>query len=85
MTPGRIFLTVEGNDVIAKYNPTPSVELTHIICNLSTLDGLIEYCATNWGIGFDDVIVLCSSSLDFPTDYTSDRDTIALCNQIRGV
>lgn len=32
----------------------------------------------------DDDIVLCSSSMDFPEEYTQNKQTIALARQIRG-
>lgn len=31
----------------------------------------------------DELTVMCSSSVDFPEDYTSDADVIALCHAIK--
>jgi hypothetical protein len=40
--------------------------------------------ARQYNLDIEDFTILCSSSLDFPEDYTRNKDTIALCNLIRG-
>ena len=32
----------------------------------------------------DPPVVMCSSSLDFPKEYTSDPEVIRMCDQLRG-
>jgi len=43
---------------------------------ITSLDQLAEHCP--------DGHLLCSSSIDFPHDYTSDPDVLAICNALRG-
>lgn len=73
---GPIYLSVRDDRVVADLDSTKrGTKTVPLRDERHLLDLLIER-------GEDSV--LCSSSLDFPEEYTKNADTIALCNKIRG-
>ena len=52
-----------------------------------SVDEICQFIAEeldNRNLATEDYMVMCSSTLDWPEDETSNRKTIELCNQIRG-
>ena len=76
----KLYLTCESDGVYAEHNDERRLikseneiaEFAHEIC--VTNDGNPDEC---------DLIVLCSSSLDFPEEYTDKKEVIELCRKIR--
>ena len=72
----RIYLTVTGDGrLMAEYGRGENVERTREIPDLDALRALLDECG--------ETHVACSSSLDFPEEYTDDPAVVALCNAIR--
>ena len=51
--------------------------------SIEDYNALVHGCATMWGVPVCEVAIVCSSTIDFPEEYTSDPDTIALCRSLR--
>jgi len=49
----------------------------------SDLHALVQERAAIWNVTTEDVTVLCSSTVDFPEEYTKDATTIALCRSLK--
>lgn len=52
--------------------------------SLEELNTTLEKVMAEAGLNANDAVVMCSSSLDWPEDYTADPVVIALCDKIRG-
>lgn len=71
----RAFLTVQGNAIIATPFGDPANQYRQRITGKTELDDfVIEY-------GIDSF--MCSSSVDFPEEYTENKEVIELCGLIR--
>lgn len=73
------FLTVERNKLVVKYPADSGGEITRVVH--STTDW-IDFCRSRKDV--DDkagrkFLICASSTVHFPEDYTSNKDTIALC------
>ncbi len=72
-----IFLTVEEDAI--QVSQLDSKELLGYAKTHAELVALLDHFKINKNTTF-----ICSSSLDFPKDYTNDGEVITLCNTIRG-
>ncbi len=69
------FLTIENNRIEATLNENGNKILVPLYTIADYRKMIREY---------DLYMVQCSSSLDFPEEYTDNENTINLCDQIRG-
>jgi hypothetical protein len=80
--PTYHYLSVEADAVVARSKPLGAPPLAWQselrVASVNELDNLRRV------VGPHD-IVMCASSLDFPEEYTSNRDVLAVCEHIRGV
>ena len=76
----RMYCTCESDGVHMSYGPRGELGKNDEERVVRTYDEFIAFL-----IDCRESVVLCSSSMDFPQDYTDDADVIALCNRIRQV
>ena len=74
----RIILSVENDSIKVTRNG-----LENVIGTAKTLDSLMELLNTVLVQSAGELDILCSSSLDFPEEFTNDQQVIQLCNAIR--
>lgn len=78
-----IFLTCEADGVIVQDHATE--EIPPAVCRSreevqAAIDVICQACNRKQ----EQLIMMCSSSMDYPEDFTSDPDIIRLCESIRG-
>lgn len=78
-----IFLTCEADGVIVQDHATE--EIPPAVCRTreevqAAIDVICQACNRKQ----EQLIMMCSSSMDYPEDYTNDPDIIRLCESIRG-
>lgn len=74
------FLTIENENVVVKMK-------SKTLATLKTHDDYVSFfrnVCEETGLRPEDLVIMCSSSLDFPKDETDDASVIELCHQIRG-
>jgi hypothetical protein len=72
------FLPVENDHVVVKcYAP-------RVITSVSDFDEFLSLEAARLGVSPEDLKVFASSTMDFPEEYTSNSETIALARAARG-
>ncbi len=72
----RYFLSVESDGIKVHLNK----KHIGLITSMEELTDILVDNGYNEGVD----IVLCSSSLDFPKEYTNKKKIIKLCDEIRG-
>jgi hypothetical protein len=80
---GRYYLTIEDDAVAIKvyFGLTDSKTAVRVKTAKDYCD-FFETEMKRFGLKEDDLHIQASSSIDFPDEYTSDPDTIKLCEQI---
>ena len=73
----RLYLSCKSNGIECTYGPM-SGSGKQVIETVRTVTELKKFIR---GKRID--VILCSSSMDFPKEYTKDKKVIALCNWIR--
>jgi len=75
------FMTVEGGRLVVKYDSTEQgAEVTRVI---HSMQDYYDFFTSKQHEAGGDITVMCSSSMDFPEEYTEDADVVALCHSIR--
>ncbi len=75
-----ITVTIEDQELRAYQRDEEENHSTRIT-SVQDLQDLVDRLADETG---REITVMCSSSLDFPEEYTEDQELINLCHQIRG-
>lgn len=86
MRIGTIFLTIENGEIVARYRDATDVERVTVIDSETALEDLEARLAIHLGKVMETVAIaiFCSSSLDFPSEYTDSADVIGLADALRG-
>ncbi len=84
---GQYYLTCasDGVQIQAKIGSKPGEYV--VVALVSSVRGYVDFFTAEmerFGLEEDDMIIMCSSSMDFPDEYTDNADIIALCDAIRG-
>lgn len=53
------------------------------LANITEFDAFVEERAQEWGVPVEEISLMLSSTIDFPADYTDNKETLALCRYIR--
>ena len=75
------FLTVESDGLDVLHDGPTGDKIRH---RVRSYDELIKYVSSQASGPIEDVVVMCSSSLDFPDESTDDLAVIALADKVRG-
>ena len=81
---GRVYLGMEKNGIAVSWLGDEGRVLVTTIAEFA--DALAEICARK-GIEWDDLMEMgmsCSSSMNWPAEYTDDPKLIKLCDEIMG-
>jgi hypothetical protein len=86
-TRNYFFLTVNDAGLLevqwGKRNSRGNFVFTETV-DLAGWDAFWTARADELDLDQDDLRLMCSSSLDFPEDYTDNPDTLTLCRALRG-
>ena len=81
--PTYFFLTIEEGWLVVKYTSTQGHAITRHITSEEDLNNFLGLKALNASCKPEDLVVQCSSSLDFPEEEGASQEVIALCDAIR--
>jgi hypothetical protein len=71
--------------LVVEFTSTYSkARVTRVIRTRREYDDFLRSKAGEAGLPVSELAVKCSSNVDFPSEYTSSADVIALCDSIRG-
>lgn len=83
--PATMFhVTIQHENVVVVYDGSHGGQITKRINTKRQFDDFMRSKAYEAGVGLDGLIVMCSSSIDWPDEWTESQDVIALCKEIRG-
>lgn len=77
------YMTIEKNNVVVKYDSSSKKKNTKQLKNFEDYVEFFKNILVKRGIGANDLTIMCSSSLDFPHEYTKKKSVIALANRLR--
>lgn len=83
---GQYYLTCKSDGVEIRAKSGPKAGEYVVVALVTTPNAYVEFFEAEmkkFGIGEDDLIIMGSSSMDFPEEYTDRKDVIALCDAIR--
>jgi hypothetical protein len=84
MIRNYFYLTIKNDNVVVEYEDSCKKEITRTFENIDDYAIFFSTIAKEAEVEFDDLIIMCSSSLDWPEDSTDNIETIKLADAIRG-
>jgi len=79
------FLTIENGKLVVKYDGTHGGRITRVIRGPQDYNDFFVSKAHEAGVEMAALNIMGSSSLDFPDEYTKDKDVLALIEAIQEV
>lgn len=77
-------LGIEDDKVMLRYQDTArGPQKKHVVESVEDFAAFIKQRCDKAKIKFDDLIIMCSSSMDFPQDSTDNKKTIKLAKALR--
>lgn len=78
------YMTVQKDSVVVKYTRFPSKKkVTKKFKDYEDYLKFFNDILVKRGIKATDLTIMCSSSMDFPNEYTKKKSVIALANKLR--
>ena len=79
------FLTIDKGRMVVHWNYRNKRKGWRVVVDEKDMASFMAQIIAKFSIKPDECIVMCSSSLDFPEQYTKDPKIIAWANKIRSV
>lgn len=77
------YMTIEKNNVVVKYDSSSKKKITKQLRNFTDYLNFFNNILMKRAVKAEDLTIMCSSSLDFPHEYTKKKSVIALANRLR--
>lgn len=85
MKPATYFLlTVKNDRVVVVYDGTHGGEITKVVDSSAAFGEFLRSKAAEAEVDVGALTVMCSSTMDFPREFTANAETIALATELRG-
>ena len=79
----EFFLTLEHNRLWVKYHGIHGGERSRTVSSLDDLDAFLISKASEAGVRVDDLKIFCSSTLDFPDEFTDNPAIVDMARALR--